>query len=56
MRGGGLRPLGFSGPAVGQALEELLGKVMDGALPNEREALLEDLQKTRAAEGKEEGT
>ena len=56
VKGGDLLALGLSGPAVGQALEELLGKVMDGALPNEREALLEDLQKTRAAEGKEEGT
>ena len=56
VKGEDLLALGLSGPAVGQALEELLGKVMDGALPNEREALLEDLQKTRAAEGKEEGT
>ena len=45
VRGGDLLALGLSGPAVGRALEDLLEKVMDGALPNERDALLEDLRK-----------
>jgi len=40
VRGGDLLALGLSGPAVGAALEALLGRVMDGELPNEREALL----------------
>lgn len=41
VNGRDLLALGLSGPAVGAALEELLGKVMDGTLPNERETLLE---------------
>jgi len=45
IRGGDLLALGLSGPAVGAALEALLGKVMDGELPNEREALLEAARK-----------
>ena len=44
VNGRDLLALGLSGPAVGAALEELLEKVMDGALPNEREALLEALR------------
>lgn len=44
VNGRDLLALGLSGPAVGAALEELLGKVMDGTLPNEREALLAVLQ------------
>ncbi len=32
--------LGFSGPAIGQTLETLLNAVMEGNVPNEREALL----------------
>lgn len=35
-----LMALGFSGPAIGAALHQLLDRVIDGALPNEREALL----------------
>ena len=35
-----LLALGLSGPAVGQALRALLDAVMDGDLPNERQALL----------------
>lgn len=35
-----LLALGLSGPAVGQALHALLDAVIDGNLPNEREALL----------------
>ena len=45
VNGRDLLALGLSGPAVGAALEELLGKVTDGTLPNEREVLLEALQK-----------
>lgn len=45
VRGRDLLALGFSGPGLGKALEELLEKVVDGALPNEREALLEALRK-----------
>ena len=44
VNGRDLLALDLSGPAVGAALEELLGKVMDGTLPNEREALLAVLQ------------
>lgn len=44
VNGRDLLALGLSGPAVGAALEELLGKVVDGTLPNEREALLEALE------------
>ena len=33
-------------PAVGRALETLLNKVVDGELPNEREALLEFVTKS----------
>ncbi len=35
-----MRALGLSGPAVGRALTRLLDEVIDGALPNERPALL----------------
>ena len=45
VNGRDLLALGLSGPAVGAALEALLEKVVDGALPNEREALLEALKK-----------
>ena len=41
VRGGDLLALGFSGPAVGQALEELLAAVMEERRPNDRSALLE---------------
>ena len=40
VNGGDLTALGLSGPAVGETLEALLTAVMDGALPNDREALL----------------
>ena len=45
VNGRDLLALGLSGPAVGAALEGLLEKVVDGALPNDREALLGDLRK-----------
>ena len=50
VRGGDLLALGLSGPAVGEALEDLLGKVMDGALPNDREALLAYARRVRDGE------
>ena len=50
VRGGDLLALGLSGPAVGRALEALLGRVVDGELPNEREALLEYIRNSRAAD------
>ena len=53
VNGRDLLALGLSGPAVGAALEELLGRVVDGALPNRREALLAYLQKPREADGGE---
>lgn len=34
--------LGISGPAVGTVLRELLDRVIDGALPNDRQALLRE--------------
>ena len=51
-----LLALGLSGPAVGAALEELLGKVVDGTVPNEREALLETLPRACRTGGEEEVT
>lgn len=44
VRGGDLLALGLSGRAVGEALEKLLEAVIDGRVPNEREALLEYLR------------
>lgn len=41
VRGDDLAALGLRGPAVGRALSALLEQVMDGALPNERLALLD---------------
>ncbi len=40
VNGDDLTALGLRGPAVGRTLEALLAKVVDGELPNEREALL----------------
>ncbi len=45
VNGRDLLALGLSGPAVGESLEVLLEKVVDGALPNDREARLESLRK-----------
>lgn len=50
VNGRDLLALGLSGPAVGAALEGLLGKVMDGALPNDREALLAYARQVRDEE------
>lgn len=41
VNGKDLTEMGLSGPAVGQALNTLLERVVDGGLPNERAALLE---------------
>ena len=54
LKGGDLLALGLSGPAVGRALEALLEKVIDGVLPNDREALLEHVRKNRETSGEEE--
>ena len=40
VNGKDLTEIGLSGPAVGEALEALLDRVVDGELPNERGALL----------------
>ncbi|MDO4315916.1 MAG: HD domain-containing protein [Oscillospiraceae bacterium] len=41
VNGKDLTAMGLSGPAVGRTLNALLERVVDGELPNEREALLE---------------
>ena len=40
-----LLEMGYAGPAVGRALRFLLDRVLEGDLPNEREALLDALEK-----------
>jgi tRNA nucleotidyltransferase (CCA-adding enzyme) len=40
---------GFSGPEIGRALNALLDQVVNGELPNDREALLEAVRKARPA-------
>ena len=40
VNGRDLTALGLRGPAIGQTLNALLAQVMDGALPNQRDALL----------------
>lgn len=44
VNGRDLMALGYTGAAIGQALSTLLEQVVDGALPNTREALLEYLR------------
>ena len=44
VNGRDLLALGFSGPALGRTLNELLNRVVDGELPNDRAALLEAAQ------------
>lgn len=44
VNGNDLMALGLQGPAVGQALNRLLDLVIDGSLPNERDALLTALR------------
>ena len=45
VNGEDLKALGLKGPAIGRALERLLNLVVDGGLLNERDVLLEALQK-----------
>ena len=56
VKGGDLLALGLAGPAVGETLEALLERVIDGALPNERGALLKYVQRIRTAKGGKKGT
>ena len=44
--GGDMLALGLRGPAVGRALDALLAQVLDGALPNDRDALLDAARRT----------
>ena len=44
LKGGDLVALGYTGPAVGQALDRLVAAVIDGAVDNEASALLRFLQ------------
>lgn len=46
VNGQDLLALGLSGPAVGRGLKDCLSAVMDGRVPNEREALMRYLQGT----------
>lgn len=43
--GNDLQALGLQGKAIGDALQSLLDQVLDEALPNEREALLDFLRR-----------
>lgn len=45
VNGGDLLALGLRGPAVGHTLNALLEQVLDGTLPNEREALLDAVRR-----------
>lgn len=47
VNGRDLMELGFSGSEIGAALDALLQQVMDGELPNEKEALLEALKEKK---------
>ena len=44
VNGTDLTRIGLSGPAVGRTLNTLLDRVLDGDVPNEREALLATLK------------
>ena len=50
VNGDDLLSLGLRGKAVGEALNLLLEQVIDGGLPNEKDALLAEISKTRMAE------
>ena len=45
VNGNDMLALGLKGPAVGNALKQLLEAVMDGKIPNDRESLLEYLRR-----------
>ena len=47
MNGRDLLALGVRGPAIGTALDHLLNEVVEGRLPNEREALLQAVREKR---------
>ena len=47
VNGRDLLALGFRGPAIGTALDHLLNEVVEGRLPNEREALLQAVREKR---------
>jgi tRNA nucleotidyltransferase (CCA-adding enzyme) len=49
VNGSDLLSLGFSGPELGQMLQRLLEQVLDGRLPNERQALLAYARSTPAS-------
>ena len=51
VRGKDLTALGYSGPAVGEALRFLLEAVLSGVCPNERQALLAHLRAGRGGTG-----
>ena len=53
VNGRDLMEIGLAGPAVGRCLNELLDRVVDGALTNEREALIGAAKARAAAEAKE---
>ena len=44
INGHDLMALGYSGPAIGKALDALLAQVLEERLPNERQALLQGLK------------
>ena len=45
VNGNDLKPLGFRGSDLGNTLQQLLQAVMDGKVPNEKEALLDFVTK-----------
>ena len=45
VNGRDLTAAGLKGKAVGEALQKLLEAVMDGNVPNEKEALLAEIRK-----------
>ena len=48
VNGTDLLALGYRGKAVGETLDRLLRQVMDGRLPNDRQALLDSLDSLEA--------
>ena len=45
INGSDLLALGFQGREIGQALQDALNAVIDGAVPNERQALIAFVQR-----------
>ena len=54
VNGNDLIALGYRGKQIGAELERLLTQVMDGTLPNEKEALLHSMSSPLRTEGGEE--